>query len=55
MKFFFLGNIYMLAFTCLNSFDTWKNFFWEGKIFLSKSMDDERIGIFIYDVCGTRG
>lgn len=33
--------------------------FWEGKIFRKDEIDvvgrDERIGIFIYDVYGTRG
>lgn len=44
----------------LDSFGHVENFvFWEGKIFRKDKIDvvgrDERIGIFIYDLYGTRG
>lgn len=60
MKFFFLLMLYRVFTLRLDSFGHVENFvFWEGKISRKDEIDvvgrDERIGIFIYDVCGTRG
>lgn len=57
MKFFFLLMLYRV-FTL--RFGHVENFvFWEGKISRKDEIDvvgrDERIGIFIYDLYGTRG